>query len=80
MVSLINVQKPEFATEILKTVGDALQKHLNAGEWRETKLYLRMLACLQGLFERDGIFTVLEELFSRAVELQTESSEDVSNV
>ena len=30
------------------------------------------------MFEGDGIFAILEELFNRAVDLQTESSEDVS--
>ena len=55
-----------------------MQHYLEAGYWREVKLVLRFLACLQGLFEEDGVFPLLEELFSRAVDLQTSSSEDVS--
>ena len=55
-----------------------IQEHLEAGAWREVKLVLRFLGCLQGLLEGDGVFPVLEDLFSRAVDLQTASSEDVS--
>ena len=71
------MQKPEYTTDILKRLGDALQKNLDAGHWREVKLYMRFLGSLQGLFEGDGVFSILEDLFSRAVDLQTESSEDV---
>ena len=76
IVLLCNAQKPDFTTEILSKVGTTAQKHLDSGEWREVKLFLRFMACLQGLFEGDGVFTILEELFTRAVELQTQSSED----
>lgn len=44
------------------------------------KLVLRFLACLQGVLDGDGVFPILDELFSRAVDLQTASSEDVSMV
>jgi len=73
-----NTQKPEFTEEVLKKISEALQKNINQGCWREVKLLLRFLACLQGLFMGDGIFPLLEELFNRAAELQTQSSEDVS--
>ena len=58
--------------------GSVIQEHLDVGAWREVKLILRFLGCLQGLFEGDGVFPILEELFSRAVDLQTASTEDVS--
>lgn len=77
IVNVINVKKPEIAQEILKKVGSAIQEHLEAGAWREVKLMLRLLGCLQGLLEGDGVFPILEEFFSRAVDLQTASSEDV---
>jgi nuclear cap-binding protein subunit 1 len=80
IVLLANVQKPEFTAEILQKVGNALQKRLDTGSWREVKLYLRFLGCLQGLFENEGVFIILEDLFSRAVDLQTQSSEDVSSL
>ncbi|KAL2368200.1 cap binding protein, variant 2 [Blastomyces gilchristii SLH14081] len=71
-----NTMKPELAAEVLKKAGEIAQSHIEAGNWRNVKLMLRFLACLQGLFEGEGIFPVLEELFSRAVDLQTASSED----
>ena len=64
--------------QLLEKEAKAAQDYLEAGQWREVKLVLRFLACLQGLLEEDGIFPLLEELFSRAVDLQTASSEDVS--
>ncbi|RAL07735.1 NCBP1 family protein [Aspergillus homomorphus CBS 101889] len=72
-----NVLKSEPVSDILKRAGESLQKYVNAGAWREVKLLLRFLGCLQGIFEGDGIFPVLEEIFSRAVDLQTASSEDL---
>ena len=56
-----------------------LQKHIDLGQWREVKLNLRLLGCLQGMFEGDGVFPILDELFSRAADLQMKSSEDVSS-
>lgn len=79
IVLLTNAQKEELTGEILKRAGEMMQNYLNEGAWREVKLVLRFLACLQGLFNEDGVFAVLEELFSRAVDLQTASSEDVSS-
>ena len=77
-IIVIDPQKPEVAQELLTRSAKAIQEYLEAGHWREVKLVLRFLACLQGLLEGDGVFPVLEELFSRAVDLQTASSEDVS--
>ena len=65
--------------EILEKVGSRLQEYLKAGAWREVKLLLRFLGCLQGLLAGDGVFPILGELFDRAVDLQTASSEDVSS-
>ena len=78
IVLVINPTKPEVAQEMLVKAGAAIKEHLEAGAWREVKLLLRFLGCLQGLLEGDGVFPILEELFSRAVDLQTASSEDVS--
>lgn len=78
IIIAINPQKPEAIEEILSKAGAALQEYLEAGAWREVKLVLRLLGCLQSLLEGDGVFPMLEEFFSRAVDLQTASSEDVS--
>ena len=80
IVIAINRQKPEVVQQLLEREAKAAQDHLEAGQWREVKLVLRFLACLQGLLAEDGLFPLLEELFSRAVDLQTASSEDVSNL
>ena len=77
MLLVINTQKPEMIEAILAMAGQAMQGHLKAGAWREVKLILRLFACLQGLLEGEGVFPILEDLFSRAVDLQTASSEDV---
>ncbi|KAJ5449619.1 uncharacterized protein N7458_006068 [Penicillium daleae] len=69
--------KPELGTELLNKAAGALQKYIDSGSWREVKLLVRFLGCLQPLFEGEGIFTLLEELFARAVDLQTASSEDL---
>ena len=73
----VNVEKPEFVEQILAKTEKALQEHLKSGAWREVKLLLRLLACMQRVLEGDGVFPILEEFFSRAVDLQTASSEDV---
>ena len=78
IVLAVNPSKPEIAEEILAKAGTVIQEHLDVGAWREVKLVLRFLGCLQGLLEGDGVFPILEELFSRAVDLQTASFEDVS--
>ncbi|PYH48289.1 NCBP1 family protein [Aspergillus saccharolyticus JOP 1030-1] len=74
-----NALNSEPVTDILKRAGESLQGYIDAGAWREVKLLLRFLGCLQGVFEGEGIFPVLEEIFARAVDLQTASSEDASN-
>jgi len=63
--------------ELLKRTGVVAQQYLDQGDWRKFKLVLRFLACLQGLFDDEGVFPVLDELFQRTIDLQTASSEDV---
>lgn len=75
-----NSESPDLAREALARAASVLNKYLKGGLWREVKLVLRFLACLQGILEGDGVFPILEELFSRAVDLQTASSEDVSKM
>lgn len=78
-VLLANSQKSELVAEVLNVAGETVQSYINVGDWREVKLVLRFLGCLQCAYEGNGIFPVLEELFARAVDLQTASSEDVSS-
>ena len=77
VVLAVNTLKPEIAGEVLAKAAADTEEKVKAGEWREVKLYLKLLACLQGCLNGDGLFPLLEELFSRAVDLQTVSSDDV---
>ncbi|EED12523.1 snRNA cap binding complex subunit (Gcr3), putative [Talaromyces stipitatus ATCC 10500] len=76
VVLVINTLKPDFAAEVLKKISSAVQDAVTAGVWRDVKLLVRLLGCLQGILEGEGVFVVLDDLFSRAVDLQTTSSED----
>lgn len=78
VVLVINTLKPEIVDELLGAVVNSTGEKVRVGEWRDVKLYLKFLACLQSCLEGDGLFPLLEELFSRAVDLQTASSDDVS--
>ena len=80
IVIAVNSEKPDLVQTLLKKAGTILQEYLNIGAWREVKLMLRLLGCLQGIVEGDGIFPLLEDFFARAVDLQTASSEDVSRL
>ncbi|KAK4973197.1 hypothetical protein LTR28_011858 [Elasticomyces elasticus] len=71
-----NTQNSEITTEILARAGAKAQGFLETGGWKEVKLLLRFFACLHSLFEDAGVFPILDELFNRAVDLQTASSED----
>jgi hypothetical protein len=79
VVLVANTNKPELIDILLAKLSTAIEARIVQGEWRDVKLYLKLLACLQSLLEGDGVFPVLEELFSRAVDLQTASSDDVSD-
>jgi hypothetical protein len=73
-----NQVKTEIAAEAIKRAGEELQAAFNAGQWTEFKLFLRFFACLQSLFEGDGIFAFLQQIFDTVVDLQSENENDVS--
>ncbi|KAK0627027.1 MIF4G like-domain-containing protein [Immersiella caudata] len=76
VVLVANTNRPEIMDMLLAKLTAGIEAKIGAGEWRDVKLYLKLLACLQSCLEGDGVFPVLEELFSRAVDLQTASSDD----
>lgn len=81
MASLIlytNKDRPEFLDILLTKISIQIQTALDKAQWRKLKLALRLLGCLQDVLEGEGTFALLEELFNRAADLQTASSEDVS--
>lgn len=68
----------EAVALILTKAAEETERKVALGEWREVKLLLKFLGGLQGLLNDEGVWPVLSELFERAVDLQTASSEDVS--
>jgi nuclear cap-binding protein subunit 1 len=76
VVLFAHSEKKQIAADVVARAGAQLQEHLDKGQWREFKLTLRFLACLSRVYEQDGVLPVLEELFNRAVDLQTASQED----
>src|SRR5690242_18262783 len=54
-----NDVKPEITLEAMRRVGERAQEALDAGEWKDFKLLLRFFACLQSLYQDDGIFSFL---------------------
>ena len=76
VVLYANVERSEIAQDVLGQAAQQLQGALDAGHWREFKLMLRFLACMSQLYEEDGILPILDELFGRAVDLQTASADD----
>ncbi|KAL1895205.1 Nuclear cap-binding protein subunit 1 [Sporothrix stenoceras] len=77
LLLIVNVLKPDIVLEVLKSVAEATESAITEGRWREVKLQLRLIACLQTCLDGDGVFPLLDTLFARAVDLQTASSDDV---
>ncbi|KAI1867895.1 uncharacterized protein JN550_006702 [Neoarthrinium moseri] len=73
---IANSVRTEIVTDVLNKIAPLTEQQIAVGEWRSVKLYLKFLACLQSCLDGDGLFPVLEELFNRAVELQTSNSDD----
>ncbi|PNY24968.1 Nuclear cap-binding protein subunit 1 [Tolypocladium capitatum] len=76
VVLVANTSKPELVDTVLVRLAQAIDSNIGQGEWRQVKLLLKFLACMQSCLEGDGVFPLLEELFSRAADLQTTSSDD----
>ncbi|OAA54218.1 cap binding protein [Cordyceps fumosorosea ARSEF 2679] len=76
VVLVANALKPEAMEIVLERVAKDLEGAIASGQWTEVKLYLKFMACLQSNLEGDGVFPLLEELFNRAADLQTASSDD----
>ncbi|KJR83780.1 nuclear cap-binding protein subunit 1 [Sporothrix schenckii 1099-18] len=77
LLLIVNALKPDIVLDVLRAVAAATESAIAEGRWREVKLQLRLIACLQPCLEGDGVFPLLDTLFARAVDLQTASSDDV---
>ncbi|CAG8962256.1 hypothetical protein HYFRA_00005310 [Hymenoscyphus fraxineus] len=76
VVLVINTMRSEMAMEILNRTAARTNKKIQEGEWREVKLLMKFLGGLQGLLEGDGVWIVLQDLLTKAVDLQTENNEE----
>ncbi len=66
----------EAVPQLLAKAAEETEKRIKGGEWREVKLLLKFLGSMQGLLAGEGMWPILNELFDRAADLQTASSED----
>lgn len=80
VVLYANGEKSEMAEDVINHVAQELQAAMDAGRLKDVKLLLRFLACLGPLFEQDGIVPILDELFDKAADLQTASTEDAVGI
>lgn len=77
LITLNGLNRGDEAVQaILARAASECEAAIARGDWRATKLLCKLLGGLQGLLEGDGLWPILEELFERAVDLQTASSED----
>ncbi|CAK7223995.1 Nuclear cap-binding protein subunit 1 [Sporothrix curviconia] len=77
LLLIVNALKPAIVLDVLQAVAAATERAIADGRWREVKLQLRLIACLQTCLAGEGVFPLLDTLFARAVDLQTASSDDV---
>jgi nuclear cap-binding protein subunit 1 len=78
VVLCINGMKGEVVKEVVERMGSRLNDGIERGEWRDVKLCLKFLGGLQGVLEGEGVWIVLQDLLTKAVDLQTENNEEVS--
>ena len=74
---VVNIRHPDVVAELLVNTALVVATGVAHGEWRDVKLALKLLACMQACLAGDGVFPVLDELFDRAGDLQTARSDDV---
>jgi len=77
IVLYANDKTPEAAKEVIARAGRKAQSAVILGDWREFKLILRFFSLLQGILDGEGVLQIFDDLFDRAVDLQTKSSKDV---
>lgn len=78
VILVINTLRSEMVDEVLSRTAARANQKIREGEWREVKLLMKFLGGLQGLLEGDGVWSVLQDLLTKAVDLQTENNEEVS--
>ncbi|PQE08922.1 cap binding protein [Rutstroemia sp. NJR-2017a WRK4] len=76
VVMVLNTLKSEMVQELLEKAATGINKAIVVGDWRQVKLYMKFLGSLQGLLEGDGVFSVLQDFLTKALDLQTENNEE----
>ncbi|KAM0174241.1 hypothetical protein ACHAPF_006220 [Botrytis cinerea] len=76
VVMVLNTLKEEMVMQLLERTIKDLNKSIIKGDWRQVKLYMKFLGSLQGLLEGDGVFTILQDFLTKALDLQTENNEE----
>jgi nuclear cap-binding protein subunit 1 len=64
--------------QVVGRMAERVNRAVEGGEWRDVKLGLKFLGGLQGVLEGEGVWIVLQDLLTKAVDLQTENNEEVS--
>jgi len=77
VILVANALRREVVQEVLAKATGAINNAIAKGEWREVKLYMKFLGSLQGLLDGEGVFPVLQDILTKAVDLQTENNEEV---
>lgn len=78
VVLAVNGMRGEIGGEVVGRMAGRLNESIGKGEWRDVKLCLKFLGGLQGVLEGEGVWIVLQDLLTKAVDLQTENNEEVS--
>ncbi|KAJ2901930.1 hypothetical protein MKZ38_001231 [Zalerion maritima] len=76
VLHILNTIEPDIVGDVLTRIATRTEEKIDAGEWRDVKCCLKLLASIQPCLKDDGVFPILEELFNRAGELQATSSDD----
>lgn len=79
VVLAVNGMRGEIVGSLVERIGARLNEGVEKGEWRDVKLCLKFLGGLQGVLEGEGVWIVLQDLLTKAVDLQTENNEEVSS-
>lgn len=79
VVLVVNTLKSELVEEVLKRAAVRVNEAIVKGEWREVKLLMKFLGGLQGVLEGEGVWLVLQDVLTKAVDLQTDNNEEVGS-
>ncbi|RKF61511.1 Nuclear cap-binding protein subunit 1 [Golovinomyces cichoracearum] len=77
VVMFTDTMQRELVTEVLEKSVSRLNEYIQKGNWREVKLLMKFLGSLQGILEGEGIWIILQDFLTKAVDLQTENNEDI---